>query len=524
MESLVREGMVGTVGAPREPTSAERWALRVVQVGAVLVVLAAVTDRAFELDRFFIPKEAVLHLTALFAGLLAAGGFRRVELTRVDLCLAGYLLLSLASALVAQEGELAWRALAVSVSGVAVFWTARTLRSAGLGRPLMRLLALAIMVGAVTSLLQAYGITSDFFSINRAPGGTLGNRNSIAHMAAFGLPVVLLVALRAWRSAGYVLGAAGTMIIIVSLILTRSRAGWLAFAAVIAVMLAAMLLSRPLRRHGRTWGRLVGIVLLIGAGVAIAVLVPNSLRWRSDNPYLESVTGIANFQEGSGRGRLVQYRQSLRMAIDHPIFGIGPGNWPEVYPDYAAPNDPSMSPSRPGETANPWPSSDWVAVVAERGFPAAALFAAALLGTGVLALRRLIRARDPDEGLLAAGLLATVVATLVAGAFDAVLLLAHPTLLVWAAIGAMWPARVAPKDSPWPDSDSAPGPEPADAPRKRLQSVILVAVALAAGAGAARSIAQLSTMTIVGTLQPAQLLEEPIYAAHHVYGYEITLE
>ncbi|MHB1170838.1 MAG: hypothetical protein ACYC28_16305, partial [Longimicrobiales bacterium] len=46
-------------------TSAERRALRVLQGGAVLVVLAAVTWKTYELDRFFIPKELVLHLTAI---------------------------------------------------------------------------------------------------------------------------------------------------------------------------------------------------------------------------------------------------------------------------------------------------------------------------------------------------------------------------------------------------------------------------------------------------------------------------
>src|SRR5690606_10166957 len=50
-------------------TSAERRALRVLQLGAIFVVLAAVTWKTYELDRFFIPKEFVLHLTA-FAGLI----------------------------------------------------------------------------------------------------------------------------------------------------------------------------------------------------------------------------------------------------------------------------------------------------------------------------------------------------------------------------------------------------------------------------------------------------------------------
>ena len=57
-------------------------------------------------------------------------------------------------------------------------------------------------------------------------------------------------------------------------------------------------------------------------------LLPNRLEWKSDSPYLDSAAGLVNYKEGSGRGRLVQYGNSLRMTVAHPLFGVGPGNWP----------------------------------------------------------------------------------------------------------------------------------------------------------------------------------------------------
>ena len=71
-------------------------------------------------------------------------------------------------------------------------------------------------------------------------------------------------------------------------------------------------------------GRLALLFAMMGAGVVAAMFVPNSLRWRSDNPYLESMRGVANFQEGSGAGRLVQYRRSLTLAVRNPLFGARP--------------------------------------------------------------------------------------------------------------------------------------------------------------------------------------------------------
>ena len=55
------------------------------------------------------------------------------------------------------------------------------------------------------------------------------------------------------------------------------------------------------------------------------------------------------------------------------------------YPQVRAPKgDPSLD-HDDGMTANPWPSSDWVAMLAERGVPATLAFALALIGLAVLA-------------------------------------------------------------------------------------------------------------------------------------------
>jgi O-antigen ligase len=415
-----------------------RLALRVIQLGAIAVVLVVTTLHAFELDRFFIPKELVLHVTAVLAALLVVRALWRMGVTRVDLYLAGFVVLGALSALMATNRWLAVRALAVSVSGIILFWVARVLRDAGLARPLLGALALAVVVAAVTSLVQTYGLSTDFFSENRAPGGTLGNRNFIAHVAAFGFPLLLFGALQAQRRGAYLRWAVGAAFVITSLVLTRSRAAWLAFAAVVLVVFLAMLFSAPLRRDRRTWKRLVGIAFIAAGIVGLSLVLPNALHWRGSNPYLQSVQRMTDYSEGSGRGRLVQYGRSLLMAVRHPLFGVGPGNWPVVYPSRVPPDDPSLDQTNAGMTSNPWPSSDWIACIAERGIAAFVLLALVFLRLGTSGLRQLKRANDVPEALAAAALLGIVAGAVVAGTFDAVLLLAVPAFLVWAALGALW--------------------------------------------------------------------------------------
>ncbi|HSP35632.1 MAG TPA: O-antigen ligase family protein, partial [Thermoanaerobaculia bacterium] len=385
--------MTETVEVPQtltveRPAAAERLALRIMQTGAVAVVLVVTTLNVFELDRFFVPKELALHVTAFLAALLAFRAVLRIAITRIDLFLAAYLVLGIVSAVFATNRWVALRSLAITASGLAIFWTARALRDRGLSRPLINGLALAIVVVAATCLLQTYGLDLALFSENRVPGGTLGNRNFIAHAGAFGFPVVLLAVLFARHERMSITSSLGVTIVTASLVVTRSRAAWLAFAAMLLVFILAMFVSAPLRRDRHMWGRLGVTLVLVASGVAAALFIPNSLHWVSDNPYAETLKNVAEYQRGSGRGRLVQYERSLIMTVTHPLFGVGPGNWAVRYPHYAGRRDPSMNENEPGMTMNPWPSSDWVAILSERGPAAFVLLALAMLGIATSGLRR----------------------------------------------------------------------------------------------------------------------------------------
>ena len=223
------------------PPAAPKASRVLLQLGAIAVVFAASPTRAFDLDRFLAPKELVLHLTALLAGLFAIPAVRRSKGSWIDLALGGYLVLGVLSASFATNPWLATRAVALSGSALVLYWTARGLRVAERESALVNTVALAVVLAAVTSLLQAYGLESAIFSPNRAPGGTLGNRNFVAHAAAFGLPLVIVAGLRALRLLGVLFASFGLSLVIAVLVLTRSRAAWLAATAAIALIGAVLM-------------------------------------------------------------------------------------------------------------------------------------------------------------------------------------------------------------------------------------------------------------------------------------------
>lgn len=477
IDSAVPPGGSQTALAPRG-----KLPVRLLQVGALAVVLVATLHRTYELDRFLLPKELVLNVTALLAGLTAWRLLRSLAFRRVDLLLGAYLVVSAVSAFLATNEWLGFRGLAVSASTVLLFWVGRALGREGHQNAIITAVAVAVTAATATALLQTYGVEIDLFSRNRAPGGTLGNRNFVGHIAAFGLPVLFVAALRARGFFAHLIGALGVAGATAALVLTRSRAAWVAAAAVMVIFLVAFIASRAIRTSGRIRVRTLFLTIVAGGAVAAALLIPNTLRWRSDNPYLDSVRGVASYDEGSGRGRLIQYERSMRMMLARPILGIGPGNWPVRYPEYAVRRDPSLDPSEGGTTYNPWPSSDWVAFLSERGLAGGGLMMAIVLSIALAGLRDMRSAADPDEALRGTALVATLAGASVSGLFDAVLLLGAPALLVWSALGALYPTE------PTRAAGSA-------APRS-IPAVAILAVLVVTFAGSLRSIAQVAAMEL----------------------------
>jgi len=400
----------------------------------ILAVVAALPYKVFELDRYFVPKELVLHMAALIIALMLMARRRSLVFDFVDGLIALFLLWSVASAIFATNHWAAQRSVAISISGAVVFWGARSVAERGSYRPILVAAAIAAVCAAALSLAQAYGLETEYFSANRAPGGTFGNRNFVAHMAVIGLPSLAWCTVTARRPFGALLGSLGGAVLGAALVLSRSRAAWLAVAACAIVLLVPMVASRKYWRGGDIGGRFARLSLAVAIGGMVAITLPNTLNWSSESPYLDTARGVVDYKKGSGRGRIAQYANSLQMAISNPVFGVGPGNWPVEYVRFAPSNDRSLADD--GMTANPWPSSDWVAFVSERGF----LPTVALLGAFIIlflgALRRWSELQNPDAVLAQCVLAGTVVTTMVVSAFDVVLVLAAPSFLVWSVLGA----------------------------------------------------------------------------------------
>jgi len=350
------------------------------------------------------------------------------------------------SAALAQNRWVALDSWGIGLSSLVLFLSAREIAPT-LRWPVLSGLLAAAVAGAALGLAQAYGADWVWMSDTRSPGGTFGNRNFLAHVSVLAIPPLSIIVLRTRRLRLLLPALLGLGALAAIVVLTRSRAAWL--GGVGALMAGAVVMFTLRRSLNLPGGRTAGLAVVVTIAVAVAVLLPNRLRWTSDAPYAETLSRLAEYGEGSGRGRLIQYRNSLDLVQEAPLLGVGAGNWFVHYPKVTREGDPSFAAHLRIPT-NPWPSSDWVAFLTERG----AIGALLLLMAGAMACGRALaagRGGTPEDAQAATALVGLLVAALVAGSFDAVLLLAAPSYLVWSAAGLLLPdPQASPRWTPGP--------------------------------------------------------------------------
>lgn len=115
-----------------------------------------------------------------------------------------------------------------------------------------------------------------------------------------------------------------------ALIVTHSRDGWISFFT--SILFLSIILIRIRHRTPKTLTRIVVIVLiiLIILGTAGSVSLYQAVKDKGT-----SVTSVGNpFRGVPLESRIEVYRGTLQMIADRPLLGVGPGNFPLVYPRY----------------------------------------------------------------------------------------------------------------------------------------------------------------------------------------------
>jgi O-antigen ligase len=319
-------------------------------VGPASIVVAALAVPLFYVpgadSPFADPKLALLFVAGgvgLGAGLLAwARGDTQAGSVPVRAALAAVVLTTVLAAIIAgvRRSPGAPYALAeivrlLALIGVAAA-AAQAVRDPTWRWRLFEAIHVAAGIVSLIGLLQHVQLQPLSLPVISVPGSTFGNRNMGGEAVAMALPFAFATVAQA-RRRGLRSGMAIGLLLaeLAYLAVTRARGAWIGGGLGIV---AFFLVRRPVFTR-RAW-----LVLPVGAVVLAAAVLPGRWRARDANdakryaPGSRVVLDALDPASPVARTRLGLWRRTLAVYRDHPLSGVGPGNFGVMFPLHAEPS------------------------------------------------------------------------------------------------------------------------------------------------------------------------------------------
>ncbi len=160
-------------------------------------------------------------------------------------------------------------------------------------------------------VLHIYLGINSFFKGGRGIGGFLGDENDFALALNMVIPFTFFLAMEAKRSGKRLLYITITGLFLICVVATFSRGGFLGLLAV------GLYCGMKSRRKALS--------------IVVVFLLASTLFYFSSQDYwqrMETIKTEALFSgRGTGQERIYTWQAAWRMFLDHPILGVGPGNF-----------------------------------------------------------------------------------------------------------------------------------------------------------------------------------------------------
>jgi putative inorganic carbon (HCO3(-)) transporter len=194
-----------------------------------------------------------------------------------------------------------------------------------------------------------------------------GNDFSLSMCILLPLAIYLTIGVKAWWLR--IVCWAAVAVVLLGIIATQSRGASIGLAGVIVFLW----LFSPRKVIG-----LVGVAI---AGVVVLMYAPPE--------YFNRMRTITAYEDdGSAQGRIEAWKSAINMAIDHPLLGVGAGNFAPAF---------GAKYRTPGAAGMPWLTahSSYFLLLGELGFPGLIVLLSMILGNigSNMKLRRMVLAR-----------------------------------------------------------------------------------------------------------------------------------
>jgi O-antigen ligase len=278
-----------------------------------------------------------------------------------------------------------------------------------------------------------------------SPGSTFGNKNSAAQYILLALPFPYMFLLSSTDRQKKRLFAISAAIATTYLIYTGTRAAWIGLLAASVTLLVLLQIKKPLLQSqiAILKTRIQGKKIILG-GILLFVLLMNLIPpyfiedFGRGTPTFAQRLGTAFDldQDPSFQVRLGLWANTLEMFKDHPLLGIGKGNFKIIYPLYAtkARKDPQFGAVlQPREAHN-----DYLQLFGEVGILGSISFLWIFVLIGRRVWRSIDERKEPHDLLLILALSLSVIALLVEAFLDFPFELPTSKAFFWLLAGLLW--------------------------------------------------------------------------------------
>jgi len=280
----------------------------------------------------------------------------------------------------------------------------------------IKLVCICCLIISLLGLLQYYQMLSFKIpgNIYHLPYSTMANKNLFASLLFLMVPFVFYgLSLKGiWSIVnGFTLSVA-----IINIVLSQTRAVYLAVGICMLCLIIGYCAHRifdKIKRFSIPWEYRIGIVVVV---LSIAVALFNQSILHRDATILQTATTMTDLRDQSIHQRLVIWKNSLLIAKDHPLIGVGIGNWQIEFPKYGL---REMSESvLQGEVHFQRPHNDFLWVMCETGLPGFFAYIAIFILSIYCCIIIILRSRSQHDHFIVIALACQVIGFGVISFFD----------------------------------------------------------------------------------------------------------
>jgi len=262
--------------------------------------------------------------------------------TSLYLPIWGFLIWAYITLFWAEDGYLATMMLAQFTTSALIFTLIiNTFKSDGLIKKIPKALVASMSIVTIIGLIQYYFpdnyLIQNVFAQVAKPSATFGNKNMASHFVVMVLPLSIVLLLSAKNNLVIIRYSIAIILGFWYLMNAGARQAWVAMGVELTILLVFILLDRYknkeqsfIRSDNQINNKFIAIAGIVLTLIFVANIGTEGSFHRGSNK-LEFVKKI-NIEGVSSR--FPAWSNTIEMIKEHPIIGVGVGQWPESYPLY----------------------------------------------------------------------------------------------------------------------------------------------------------------------------------------------